>query len=229
MPNFVDDDTDLDFPKVDRRPKPPSVPDNKWIPAGSWNDVCQAAYDLRDAVQALQGGGGASGTTYTVQTYSAPTGIQTVTLNASTTILRFTASAQIDLVGLTGGADGRLVVLENHGSANVILYIENNNATEANRLVMDGNSTGILVHDGGKALATYDGTLGRWSVCWLMTMNTPGSLTVNGTFTATGACGFQGASAIAKPTVTGSRGGNAALASVLTALAGYGLITDSTS
>jgi hypothetical protein len=33
----------------------------------------------------------------------------------------------------------------------------------------------------------------------------------------------------AKPTVTGSRGGNAALASLLTALASYGFITDGTS
>ena len=33
---------------------------------------------------------------------------------------------------------------------------------------------------------------------------------------------------LAKPTVTGSRGSNAALASLLTALANYGLITDST-
>jgi hypothetical protein len=41
--------------------------------------------------------------------------------------------------------------------------------------------------------------------------------------------GFQGTNAIAKPTVTGSRAGNAALASVLTALANYGLITDSSS
>lgn len=40
---------------------------------------------------------------------------------------------------------------------------------------------------------------------------------------------FQGSSPIAKPTVTGSRGGNAALASLLTALANYGLITDSSS
>ncbi len=45
--------------------------------------------------------------------------------------------------------------------------------------------------------------------------------------TLQGKCGFQGTAAIAKPTVTGSRGGNAALASVLTALANYGLITDS--
>jgi hypothetical protein len=41
--------------------------------------------------------------------------------------------------------------------------------------------------------------------------------------------GFFGAGAAAKPTVTGSRGGNAALQSFLSALASLGLITDSTS
>lgn len=44
-----------------------------------------------------------------------------------------------------------------------------------------------------------------------------------------GRIGFHAATPIAKPTVTGSRGGNAALASLLTALAQYGLITNSTS
>ena len=39
---------------------------------------------------------------------------------------------------------------------------------------------------------------------------------------------FNGATPITKPTVTGSRGGNAALASLITALAQLGLITDST-
>lgn len=39
--------------------------------------------------------------------------------------------------------------------------------------------------------------------------------------------GFYNAAAVAKPTVTGSRAGNAALASLLTALANLGLITDS--
>lgn len=38
--------------------------------------------------------------------------------------------------------------------------------------------------------------------------------------------GFYGATAITKPAVTGSRGGNAALASLLTALANLGLITN---
>lgn len=41
--------------------------------------------------------------------------------------------------------------------------------------------------------------------------------------------GFLGATPIAKPTITGSRGGNAALADLLTQLANYGLITDGTS
>jgi len=43
-----------------------------------------------------------------------------------------------------------------------------------------------------------------------------------------GNIGFNNTTPIAEPTVTGSRGGNAALASLLTALANYGLITNST-
>jgi hypothetical protein len=43
------------------------------------------------------------------------------------------------------------------------------------------------------------------------------------------AVGFHGTTPIAKPTVSGSRGGNVALASLLTALANYGLLTDSSS
>jgi hypothetical protein len=44
-----------------------------------------------------------------------------------------------------------------------------------------------------------------------------------------GGLGFYGTAATTKKTVTGSRGGNAALASLLTQLAAYGLITDSSS
>ena len=44
-----------------------------------------------------------------------------------------------------------------------------------------------------------------------------------------GKVGFYGTSPISKPTMTGSRGGNAALASLLTALSQLGLIVDNTS
>lgn len=50
-----------------------------------------------------------------------------------------------------------------------------------------------------------------------------------GTASSASSVAFHGTAAINKPTVTGSRAGNAALASLLTALANYGLITDSSS
>jgi len=56
---------------------------------------------------------------------------------------------------------------------------------------------------------------------------TTGDVTLGAKLKVTGNAGFNNVTPIAKPTVTGSRGGNAALASVLTALANYGLITDS--
>lgn len=43
----------------------------------------------------------------------------------------------------------------------------------------------------------------------------------------TGALGFFGTAPVTKPTVTGSKGGNAALASLLTQLATLGILTDS--
>jgi hypothetical protein len=54
------------------------------------------------------------------------------------------------------------------------------------------------------------------------------SVSSNGNATFANSCAFFGASPPAKPTVTGSRAGNAALTSLLTALASYGLVTDST-
>ena len=51
----------------------------------------------------------------------------------------------------------------------------------------------------------------------------PGDIAIGGTGTQ---IGFLGAAPIARPTVTGSRGGNAALASLLTALATLGLLVD---
>lgn len=52
---------------------------------------------------------------------------------------------------------------------------------------------------------------------------------VTGPVQVTGNIGFYNTSPAAKPTVTGSRAGNAALASLLTGLAGLGLLTDSSS
>ena len=62
------------------------------------------------------------------------------------------------------------------------------------------------------------------------TLRTDDSLIIGAALSHIGStAGFFNTAAVAKPTVTGSRGGNAALASLLTALAGLGLITDSSS
>lgn len=55
------------------------------------------------------------------------------------------------------------------------------------------------------------------------------ALLASGGLAVTGSLGLFGTAATTKQTVTGSRGGNAALASLLTALAAYGLVTDSSS
>jgi hypothetical protein len=54
------------------------------------------------------------------------------------------------------------------------------------------------------------------------------SIRTSGSLQLGGAFGANGASPLAKPTISGSRGGNTALANLLTQLANYGLITDST-
>lgn len=59
-------------------------------------------------------------------------------------------------------------------------------------------------------------------------ISTSGEMEINGALNHDGTTiGFYGTAPVTKPTVTGSRGGNAALASLLTALAGQGLLTDS--
>lgn len=70
----------------------------------------------------------------------------------------------------------------------------------------------------------------RWNVNGVekMRLDGTGMLRLTGALAVTGAFGINGAVPPARPAITGSRGTNAALASLLTALATYGLLTDST-
>lgn len=60
-----------------------------------------------------------------------------------------------------------------------------------------------------------------------LSMDMNGDIACGAALAVAGISGFNGHAPIAKPTVTGAKGGNAALASLLTALANYGLVTDS--
>lgn len=84
-----------------------------------------------------------------------------------------------------------------------------------------GSGSGTLTFGDG---TTADTNLYRSAATTLATDN---SLTVGATFRHLGSSlGFYNATATTKPTITGSRGGNTALASLLTSLATLGLITD---
>lgn len=86
-------------------------------------------------------------------------------------------------------------------------------------------NTAIRTNSGENYMNTVGGSMG---VGYAFGSVLPAKLAVSGTFAVTGSVGFYGAAPAAKPAVTGSRGGNAALASLLTSLATLGLITDST-
>jgi hypothetical protein len=58
---------------------------------------------------------------------------------------------------------------------------------------------------------------------------TNNGITVTGPSRFNSTIGFNNTAPVAKPTVSGAKGSNAALASLMTALAAYGLVTDSTS
>jgi len=95
------------------------------------------------------------------------------------------------------------------------------------RFLSAGSQRVNMVLTGGEnfALQTYDNTgtlLGNALVVTRLT----GLVQCAFGLQVTGNSGFNGTAPIAKPSISGSRGGNAALASLLTALASYGLVTD---
>lgn len=92
MTNFVDDNTSLDFPKQTLRGAPPrSI--SKYIRAEDWNRLCQAAYDLRTAVQALQDAVGSGNTGAAVETYKSA---NDVSFSGGTTVIDETLTFGVD-------------------------------------------------------------------------------------------------------------------------------------
>lgn len=95
-----------------------------------------------------------------------------------------------------------------------------NSATAATLTVRAANATGTTSTGGDLIVASGTGTTANGSV--KINSGSTTRIQANGT-----GLGFFNATPIAKPTVTGAKGGNAALASLLTQLVSLGLITDS--
>lgn len=85
----------------------------------------------------------------------APTGFSTCS------VIRVSTDASRNLTGLAGGADGRLILLLNVGSNNLVLKNEDSNSTAANRFSAGGDRT---LAGGDGAILWYDSTSSRWRV-----------------------------------------------------------------
>jgi hypothetical protein len=110
------------------------------------------------------------------------------------------SDASVTLRDDSAGANSKGYRFRSTGGQFVLSLLDDTNAVGTNGLVVSRSGT----------------TATLWDLSTSTAVNLP-------------RVGFNGTANIAKPTVTGSRGGNAALASLLTALANYGLITDSSS
>lgn len=140
---------------------------------------------------------------------------------------------------ISGGSAGDLVINTRNGVGLGVLsstapfsqmFVKNtlNNTTSFSEVALSADNTTnnfFMTLSGSNHAGGAIATLGVFGAV-PMSINSNG---VGGISLGTaGQMGFNGSAAVAKPTITGSRGGNAALASLLTALALYGLIVDST-
>ncbi len=130
------------------------------------------------------------------------TGVTSITM---TSTLSSTGVMQMDTGGAGGSALGNVGTQAASDRAIVIGYESSANIALANAA---GNSSVLIRNTGGSGAS---------------------SMSISSALEISGNVGFYGTSAVAKPSVTGSRAGNAALASLLTSLASQGLITDSSS
>lgn len=74
-------------------------------------------------------------------------------------VLRLSSDASRDITGLAGGADGRVLLVFNVGSNNIVLKDESASSTAANRFALNGDIT--LAAD-NSVILWYDATSSRW-------------------------------------------------------------------
>lgn len=84
-----------------------------------------------------------------------PTGLSTAT------ILRLSTDASRDLTGLAGGGLGRIVVVHNVGTNNLVLKDESASSTAANRFAL---SADVTLSGDQSVMMQYDATSSRWRV-----------------------------------------------------------------
>lgn len=136
-----------------------------------------------------------------VQTYTGAGGIQTITINPDTTLLRLEPTSILDLVGFTGGGAGRIVLVQNTGSNHALLYPDNVNCINpADRIQMDSEGTGRYLFSGTTTgtvgLLIYNEVTQRWWFAPIAGKNLGGATTIYGNFSTTGSGTITGAASL---------------------------------
>lgn len=128
---------------------------------------------------------------------------------------------------VTGNGKCNIGVSVTTGVSNVTVLNNNIIGTASNAILATSVSASNMF-SGNFCTITGGGAFTLGSALGVGNYNTADGLTKDaGPHRFDGTVGFNGTNPIAKPTVTGSKGANAALTSLLTQLAAYGLITDS--
>jgi hypothetical protein len=187
------------------------------------NGSLQAGYDLGNAIVMDAAGGDFD-----------VSGTEAISLDASTTSNFTVAGNDAGAVFLnlavsnSGAGSGRMTVTADLVQNTVgDFFVDATNTITLNstggqiEVGSDADAQNILIGTGAAARTI---TLGNVTGATAMVYNTG-----SGGHAFTGDMGFFGGTPASKPTITGSRGANAALASLLTELAGLGILTDSTS
>ena len=134
-------------------------------------------------------------------------------------------------VGIGTDAPAERLHLYSSGTGAVNLLIGNADtgaaATDGFRVGITSSEIAILMNYENTNMEFGTNNVVRMVISAAGVVRTVGEIEIDGDLNHDGSnVGFYGSAPVAKPTVTGSRGGNAALASLLTALANLGLITD---
>jgi hypothetical protein len=114
----------------------------------------------------------------TIQTYSTVGTTNDLPLAANTTILVYNGASAATWTGITGGRDGRLLLILNRSSSTLSLSRENAGSAAADRIWTTDDATSMTVNRRTGILLMYNGADQRWQV-----MSHPsrlGYLTVDG-------------------------------------------------
>ncbi len=96
---------------------------------------------------------------------------------ATSSVIRVTSDRMVQITGLQGGSDGRLITIYNIGNWPIVIRHEDTgSSTAANRFALGGSE--VFVFSGEFIVLLYDGTSSRWRPSAMSPARTPNTTAV---------------------------------------------------